>query len=148
MNPVIRLARQADHAAMLDLWERAVRATHAFLTEEDIAALRPQVWQGFTAEGLQWWVICGDDGRPAGFLAYTPGCIEGLFIDPYCHRRGLGTLLVGHARHLADGPLRLDVNEGNPGAIAFYQAQGFTVTGRSPTDAEGRPFPVLHMRRG
>ena len=35
-----------------------------------------------------------------------------------------------------------------PGAGGFYASLGFSVVGRSPTDASGRPFPLLHMTRG
>jgi putative acetyltransferase len=143
----IRRAQAADHSRMLALWEASVRATHAFLTEQDIQNLRPDVMAGFQSAALEWWVVCDAQDVPMGFLGYTPGCVEGLFVDPAFHRRGLGRLLLAHAQNLARGPLRLDVNEGNPGAIAFYEAQGFTAVGRSPTDGEGRPFPLVHMVR-
>ena len=39
----IRRTRAADHPALVALWERSVRATHDFLTEADIVALRPLV---------------------------------------------------------------------------------------------------------
>ncbi len=42
----------------------------------------------------------------------------------------------------------LDVNEQNEGAVRFYAARGFAEVGRSPLDGEGRPFPLLHLRRG
>jgi putative acetyltransferase len=132
---------------MLDLWERSARATHCFLTERDITDLRPQVAQSFEDTAVEWFVTSSEGDLVVGFLAYTPGCIEGLFIDPLHHRRGLGRFLVAHAQGLARGPLRLDVNEGNPGAIGFYRSQGFIVVGRSVTDSEGRSFPVLHMER-
>jgi len=41
--------------------------------------------------------------------------------------------------------LLLDVNERNRQALAFYEAHGFVITGRSDTDADGRPFPLLHL---
>jgi putative acetyltransferase len=41
--------------------------------------------------------------------------------------------------------LTVDVNEQNPEAVAFYLALGFHVVGRSATDAEGRPFPLLRL---
>jgi putative acetyltransferase len=44
--------------------------------------------------------------------------------------------------------LILDVNEQNPPAAGFYARQGFVVVGRSETDGEGRPFPLLHLNRG
>ncbi|MEQ9247207.1 MAG: GNAT family N-acetyltransferase, partial [Nitratireductor sp.] len=27
----------------------------------------------------------------------------------------------------------------------FYRKMGFAVTGRSPRDGDGRPYPLLHM---
>ena len=132
---------------MLGLWERSVRATHNCLTEKAVAELRPQVAQDFQDTTLDWFVTCNEDDDVLGFLAYSPSCIEGLFIDPRYHRRGLGGSLVAHAQMLSQGPLRLDVNEANPGAISFYRSLGFVVVGQSVTDGEGRPFPILHMQR-
>ncbi len=62
-------------------------------------------------------------------------------------KRGGGRLLVAHAQGLSAGGLAVDVNEQSEAALGFYEALGFTVVGRSPTDAGGRPFPVLHMKR-
>lgn len=146
-RPPIRPAGPADHPLMLELWERSVRATHGFLTEKDIVELRPHVSRGFESSAVEWFVACDEGDQAIGFLAYRSGCIEGLFVDPRHHRRGIGGFLVAYAQALAVGPLRLDVNEGNPGAVDFYRSQGFVVVGRSPTDGEGRPFPILHMER-
>jgi putative acetyltransferase len=41
----------------------------------------------------------------------------------------------------------VDVNEQNDGAIGFYGHLGFEVTGRSEFDDQGRPYPLLHLRR-
>lgn len=144
----IRPARPEDRAALLDLWERSVRATHAFLSEADVVALRPQVAEALASDALEWWVLVEEGDAPMGFLGMTPGTIEALFLDPSYRGRGGGTALVAHAQRLAgDAPLVVDVNEQNPAAVGFYEALGFEVTGRSPTDSAGRPFPLLHMRR-
>jgi putative acetyltransferase len=45
------------------------------------------------------------------------------------------------------GALAVDANEHNDAALRFCVALGFSVVGRSPTDAGGRPFPILHLRR-
>jgi len=45
------------------------------------------------------------------------------------------------------GQLRVDVNEQNAGASAFYESMGFQVAGRSPLDRQGRPYPLLHLVR-
>jgi putative acetyltransferase len=53
--------------------------------------------------------------------------------------------MVEHARALC-GELTVDVNEQNTGAVAFYEACGFVVEGRSALDESGRAYPLLHMR--
>lgn len=143
----IRRARVDDHAHMLDLWERSVRATHHFLDESDIASLRPLVAEEIESPGLEWWVITSDLDHPLGFLAFADNVIEGLFIDPDYHGRGSGRALVAHAQQLAGGTLSVDVNEQNTSALRFYRSVGFEVTGRSDTDSAGRPFPILHLTR-
>jgi putative acetyltransferase len=147
MDMHVRLARAEDMERLLELWERSVRATHHFLTEHDVVALRPLVAEELAGDAVGWWVLVSAEDAPIGFLGFTDDTIEGLFLDPDYHGRGGGTLLVEHAQRLAWGRLAVDVNEQNEAAIGFYRGLGFAVVGRSPTDAGGRPFPILHMRR-
>jgi putative acetyltransferase len=56
---------------------------------------------------------------------------------------GIGRRLVDHVAR----PTTVDVNEQNQAGVAFYRRLGFEVTGRSERDAEGRPYPLLHLRR-
>lgn len=44
------------------------------------------------------------------------------------------------------GVTHVDVNEQNTQARGFYEHKGFEVIGRSETDEQGEPFPILHMR--
>ena len=37
-------------------------------------------------------------------------------------------------------------NEQNEQAVGFYLHMGFKVSGRSPVDDFGKPYPLLHMR--
>jgi putative acetyltransferase len=143
----IRRALDSERMDLLVLWERAVRATHLFLHEEDIAALRPLVADELASHSLGWWVLAPASHKPIAFLGLTPGTIEALFVDPDHHRRGVGAALVDHAQRSSSGSLSVDVNEQNAGALSFYRALGFAVEGRSSTDGAGRPFPILHLRR-
>lgn len=148
MNMQIRPARAEDRNRLLEVWERSVRATHHFLTDADVQALRPLVADELASTALEWWVLASDEEPVIGFLGLTTGTIEALFIDPTWHGRGGGKLLVAHAQALAgDGALTVEVNEHNDAGVGFYKAIGFSVIGRSPTDTGGRPFPILHMRR-
>ena len=144
----LRRARAEDREQLLQLWERSVRATHRFLTDTDIVALRPLVAQELASNAVEWWLLVSPGEVLIGFLGFANATIEALFIDPEHQGRGGGTLLVAHAQTLAmGGALDVDVNEQNETALGFYRALGFSVVGRSPTDAGGRPFPILHMRR-
>ena len=143
----VRRARVEDRGQLLELWERSVRATHHFLSESDIATLRPLVAEELAAEAVDWWVLLSPAGAHMGFLGCAGDTIEALFIDAAHQRQGGGKFLVAHAQRLSAGSLSVDVNEQNEDAVRFYQALGFVVTRRSPTDAGGRPFPILHMKR-
>ncbi len=132
----------AELDALLDVWESSVRATHAFLAEADIAALRPQVREAFGAVRL--WIARGDAGQIVGFAGLDGDMLEMLFVHAEARGTGIGKALLFHA--LNQGATRLDVNEQNPSALGFYLRMGFEVVGRSALDGQGRPFPLLHMR--
>jgi putative acetyltransferase len=143
----IRRARTAEHATLVALWERSVRATHDFLTEADIGALRPLVREALSDEALELWVLTGRADVPIGFMGLVGHDIAALFLEPAHRGQGGGRRLVAYAQQLREGDLTVDVNEQNAAARGFYEALGFRVVGRSPFDDGGRPFPVLHMRR-
>jgi putative acetyltransferase len=83
--------------------------------------------------------------RPAIWnMGLSGAIIDSLFLAPELFRQGGATLPINHARRLK-GPLSVDVNEQNRPALAFYLLRGFSVVSRSPVDADGRPFPLLHL---
>ena len=143
----VRRAHPADHYTLVALWERSVRATHDFLTEADIVALRPVVREALSDDALELWVLTERTDVPIGFMGLAGHDIAALFLEPARRGQGGGRQLVAHAQEIRDGDLTVDVNEQNPAAISFYEALGFVVVSRSPLDDDGRPFPVLHMRR-
>lgn len=142
----IRAAIEQDRERLFDIWLRAVRATHAFLPLAEVDRLIPAVKDYLLQTGTQFWVLCAEDERVVGFMGLSGIEIESLFLDPEIHRRGGGKLMVNHALQLC-GELTVEVNEQNEGACAFYRACGFMVEGRSELDQQGRPYPLLHLRR-
>jgi putative acetyltransferase len=143
----VRPARVEDRDRLLELWERSVRATHHFLRDSDVVALRPLVAEELAGQAVDWWVLVSTTEALLGFLGFARDTIEALFIDPNHRQQGGGKALVAHAQSLAGGALAVDVNEQNEAALRFYQGLGFSVVGRSATDGGGRPFPILHMKR-
>jgi putative acetyltransferase len=143
----IRPSTPTDRDPLLDIWIRSVRATHTFLAESDIESLLPAVRDYLSSPESELWTLCSDRPTPIGFIGLADNNVESLFVAPEHARCGGGRLLLEHARRLK-GPLRVDVNEQNPEAVRFYEANGFHVIGRSPVDDAGRPFPLLHLREG
>lgn len=141
----VRESHPGDREVLLAIWLRSVRASHTFLTEQDIQELLPLV-RDCALPALELWVLT-HEGEPIGFAGLDGSKLEALFLDPAYFRRGGGRLLVEHARGLK-GQLVVDVNEQNPQALRFYEALGFHVIGRSEVDGSGRPFPLLHLRDG
>ncbi|MCG7505314.1 acetyltransferase [Mesorhizobium retamae] len=139
----IRPYSDEDNARLVDIWLAAVRATHEFLTEEDIQFFLPKLRDQYIP-ALEVYIAEDDDGQLLGFSGLDGANLEMLFIDPAHHGFGIGKLLVDHAVALK-GPLKVDVNEQNPGALAFYLKCGFTQVGRSEFDGTGKPFPLLHL---
>ncbi|MFJ7792844.1 acetyltransferase [Pseudomonas sp. NPDC096950] len=139
----IRPRVAADDAALAALWERSVRATHDFLSEDDIRFFYPLVRDAYLP-ALTVWVGDNPDGTPAGFIATGNNNVEMLFIEPANRGQGIGRRLLDHVKAL-HVTLSVDVNEQNPQAHGFYLHYGFEQTGRSETDGEGRPFPVIHL---
>ena len=129
---------------LVAIWERSVRATHAFLSDAEVAAIKPFVPQALAGVGAL--VVADKDGVPVGFMGVEDGRLEMLFLDPDARGQGLGrTLLTYGIEHL--GVTELTVNEQNPQAVGFYEHLGFSTYRRTELDEEGRPYPLLYMRR-
>ena len=130
-------------AEMLDVWENSVRATHDFITEEDIEFFKPIiVEQAFPAVTLK--CIKNETGNILGFVGVHEAKVEMLFVLDAARGKGVGKALLQYAiKHL--GVNKVDVNEQNTMAVDFYKHMGFHVESRSPVDDMGKPFPLLHM---
>jgi len=136
----IRAGRPDDADDLLRIWRAAVDASHSFLSPEDRAAIDPMV-AGYVREApLRVAMI---DGVPVAFMGTTGQKIGALFVDPQYKGRGVGQRLTDEVPR----PATVDVNEQNEAAVAFYRHLGFEVTGRSALDDQGRPYPLLHLRR-
>lgn len=141
---LIRKGRPGDVPRALEIWRAAVDATHGFLTPADRAEIDVMVANDFLPNAELWLAVDAHD-RPLGFLVMDGEMIDALFVDPAVHGRGIGTLLLDHALALAPNAI-VDASEQASNALPFYEARGFVRTGRSETDPQGRPYPLIHLR--
>ena len=140
MQKIVK-CNKADYTTLSAIWERSVRATHDFLNEDTIteikAALEPSYFPNVELYAVS------HNGSLAGFIGLRDDMIEMLFIDSRSRGQGYGSSLIEFA--IDHGATKVDVNEQNPRALAFYQAKGFKIIGRDSSDETGRPYPILHL---
>ncbi len=128
----------------MQIWRDAVEATHDFLRPDDRDAIERELAPFLPTAPL--WLATDDRDRPTGFMLLDGSHVEALFVDPAVRGQGVGRALVEHAQSLHP-TLSVDVNEQNAQAVGFYLHLGFSPTGRSDLDGQGRPYPLVHLRR-
>jgi len=138
---VIREYRPSDIDAVLDVWYRASRVAHPFLSEEFLDRERERIRTEHMPRARSW--VFEKGGRVVGFIALLGNEVGAVFVDPDRHGRGIGTALmdVASERHEI---LELDVFEGNAVGRAFYAGYGFVPVGRHVHEETGQP--ELRMR--
>lgn len=127
----------------MEIWRRAVDATHHFLSTADRAAIEAELSDFLPQVSLQ--LAVDTSGTPQGFMFLHDGHLEALFVDPDQRGNGIGRALIDRAV-AAHPDLTTDVNEQNPEALGFYEHVGFVRTGASRHDGQGRPYPLVHLR--
>ena len=134
--------KKTDYPILMDIWESAVLNTHDFLKQEDFLFYKenlPTYFQYVALYGFE------QDSRLAGFIGVVESNIEMLFVHNDYRGKGVGKKLVTYAIEKLQAN-KVDVNEQNIQAVGFYQHMGFSLVTRSELDAEGKAYPILHMR--
>ena len=130
---------------LLHVWESSVRATHLFLSENEIEEIKKYVPQAFN-EIPNLIIIENENQVPAGFMGISEQHLEMLFISDEERGKGFGKELLkyGIEKYSIN---ELAVNEQNPLAKGFYEHMGFKVYKRTDHDEQGNPYPLLYMSR-
>ncbi|MCA0155798.1 acetyltransferase [Tsukamurella sp. M9C] len=138
----LRNGTDADHPALVRVWRSSVDATHDFLAAADRDAIEARLASDYFPQVRL--TVAEIDGAVAGFAGTAGDDLAMLFAHADARGCGVGRALLDHAvREL--GVRTVDVNEQNEQAVGFYAHSGFTVTGRSETDGDGLPYPLLHL---
>ena len=129
---------------LLEVWEDSVKATHTFLSNEEIEKIKGYVPQALI--GISHLIIETDKkGIPIAFMGIEENKLEMLFIKNSERGKGIGKQLLNYGIENY-GVNDLAVNEDNPQAKEFYEHMGFKVYQRNELDDQGNPYPVLYMR--
>jgi putative acetyltransferase len=148
MDLRFRPATPADIPAMTDIWVDIWRDT---MPSIDFEARRPWFVERIGAHlaggvDVVLAVEPGDDAEILGFVTIDrrDGHLDQLGVARRAMGRGAARRLIAEARRRSPGGVHLEVNEGNPRAVRFYEREGFACTGRGVSPASG--LPLLHYR--
>lgn len=132
-------------AKLLEIWEKSVQATHAFLSEEEILKIKEYVPGAIC--GVETLLVLFDKGEnsPLGFMGIEGKKIEMLFLSPDARGKGFGKRLVQRGIEIFSAE-EVTVNEQNPKAKGFYEHLGFKTYKTSTTDEQGNPYPIAWMK--
>ena len=130
--------------ALLSVWESSVRATHLFLSDAEILAIKEYVPQAM--QNVAHLIVAEEEhGVPAAFMGTEVARLEMLFLAPPARGKGLGKKLLQYGiEHY--GVNEVTVNEQNPQAVGFYEHMGFVTCRRTERDEQGGPYPLLYMK--
>lgn len=127
-----------------EVWEDSVKATHVFLSNEEINKIKEYVSQAIS--GVSHLVIIENEShQPFAFMGIEDTKLEMLFIKNSERGKGLGKQLLNYGIENYNVN-RLAVNEQNPSAKGFYEYMGFKTYKRTELDEQGNPYPILYMR--
>lgn len=131
-------------AQLLEVWESSVRATHLFLSENEIKHIKTYVPQALKEVPVLI-MIQNELEIPVGFMGIQEQHLEMLFISDKERGKGFGKALLQYGiEHYSITDLA--VNEQNPLAKGFYEHMGFSVYKRTELDEQGNPYPLLYMK--
>lgn len=129
---------------LLKVWENSVRATHKFLSNEEILEIKKYVPEALAS--ISHLIIDNDEnGNPVAFMGIEENKLEMLFITSDYRGKGIGKKMLSYGIENY-GVTNLAVNEDNPQAKGFYEHMGFKVYQRNELDDQGNPYPVLYMK--
>lgn len=97
---------------LVRVWESSVRATHLFLSDDEIDAIKQYVPQALGSVPVLI-VAENEDGDPVGFMGIADDVLEMLFISDECRGKGTGRRLLEYGME-GYSVRRLAVNEQTP----------------------------------
>ena len=128
---------------LIDVWDKSVRSSHHFLAEEDLNYYRSRI-RDIYFDAVDLYVI--RNPNVVAFMGLSEDMVEMLFVLPSEKGKGYGSALLNYAfeeKHIR----KIDVNEQNTEAYKFYINRGYHAIAKDEVDAEGKPYPIIHLER-
>ncbi|ERB55774.1 acetyltransferase [Rhodococcus sp. P27] len=141
---IIRRYLPSDEDVVVDLWSRAAREAHPFLTGEGTGEREQKMREVYLIQADNW--VAEHNSEVVGLLGMIGSEIGGLFVAPASQGLGVGRALVEHATTM-HGEVTLEVYTLNDRARRFYALMEFEEEGRRH-DAETNHELITLRRTG
>ena len=146
--------RDAERAALLDLWVASWRATFPTIDFDARREWFVKHLAELEAQGADLICMFEDTAKPGerklvGFVLIDPktGWLDQIAVKPNAFGAGVGRELLNAAKRASPGVIKLDVNADNFRALRFYKREGFHRVGAGVNKLSGRETAVLEWRR-
>lgn len=121
MDLIIRLMQPQHLAEASRVWHESRSVGEPWLPGRPLAHSEAELRE-IDRRYTVW--IAVDGAAVRGLMAIGPSYVDQLYVKPGHWARGIGTLLLDHAKRLMPSGFVLFVNEQNERARRFYEARG------------------------
>ncbi len=139
---MIRRYVDNDLDDLLEVWHQASVIAHHFMDDEFFADEREAIQNDHLPIADTW--VYESDGKVVGFISLLGHQIGAIFVHPAMQRKGIGRILMDHARSLC-GQLELEVFKANRVGRAFYDRYGFEVVEEYFHESLGQPMLKMQL---
>ena len=135
-----------DEEPALALWLRTWQETYPDIDFAGRLAWWREHWRGLVRTARI--TVAEAKNEMIAFVTVDPGTLylDQIVVAPEHWGSGLASALLAEAKRASPRGLDLDVNTDNARAIAFYQKQGFVMTGEGINPRSGRPVHRMRWR--
>ncbi len=140
---MIRKYKEHEIPTLMTIWEESASLAHPFLSDEFNAMVKQMMTEKYLPDSDTW--VYEESDKIIGFISMMGNEIGGLFVDPSCQSKGVGTSLVNYMEQFHKN-LEVEVFQENKIGRPFYEKSGFTII--KEYYMEGANQTVLRMKRG
>lgn len=137
----IRQAEPNDFEKLANIWLETSIEAHDFIPKSYWVNNKSAMQNHYLPMSEVY--LIEEAGQVCAFIALVENKVAAIFVSPGKQGKGLGKLLISHAKKLRK-ELELNVYQENENSVAFYKANGFRILKESlDTETQAKEFVML-----
>lgn len=137
----IRQAEPKDFEKLANIWLESSIDAHDFIPKSYWVNNKSAMQNQYLPMSEVY--LVEEAGKVHAFIALVENNVAAIFVSPSKQGKGLGKLLISHAKKLRN-KLELNVYQENESSVAFYKANGFEILKESlDSNTQAKEFVML-----